>query len=101
MNAGEEFEFNQAQHDLEESKSKLKEYLRLTYKTQKEADTTYSYLESVIIKVCKHQEYRLTFGGGNPIWHARVLNLLSEWIRLENKVGMLISKEISYGDASS
>jgi len=95
MNSDDEFEFNQAKLDLEETKSKLLEYIKLTYDAQEEMDSTFLYLESIVSKICKRQQFNICFDGGNPIWHARILHLLSNWIRLENKVGVLMSQRIS------
>lgn len=100
MDAGKEFEFNQAQLDLDDIKTKLRDYLLLTYKTEKDAEATYIYLEGIVSRICKSQDYTLSFGGGSPLWHARVLYLLGKWVNLENKVGVLISREANSGDAS-
>jgi hypothetical protein len=89
------FEYDQAKIELEETKKKLIDYLRSTYVDKSDADKTFKYLENIVTNIIKRHEYSINFGsGGNPIWHARILVLMSKWVEVENRLGKLISSKI-------
>lgn len=87
-----DFDLGQAQKRLKEAKEDTLTYLKLTYKTEAEALATYQYFESVVDKIIKRQQYRISFeAGGSPLWHSEALMFLSEWIAAENELGLIIT----------
>jgi hypothetical protein len=95
-----DYEYNQAQYDLEEVKENLLEYLSDCYYSDDSdpkgaAKRTYKYLESIVDNILKKKSYNLRFGdGGSPLWHVSVLKYLSEWIEAENKVCRMLGKQL-------
>lgn len=96
------FEINHAKLRLQEIKDKLRAYLHLTYTTAETAEDTYHYLERIVDKISKRQPYRICFErDGSPFWHAEVLQMLSEWIRLEHDLGLILTKALHEVDDST
>jgi hypothetical protein len=89
------FEYDQAKIELKETRRAILTYLKSTYNDKLEAEKTFKYLENVVTNIIKRHEYSINFGsGGNPLWHAKVLVLMSKWVEIENRLGKLISSRI-------
>ena len=89
------FEIKQTQTQLQDIKEKLADYLKQSYPEETSATETFNYLETVVDDICKRKEMRVSFGGGaDPCWHADVYEMFSEWIRLEDELAMMLSKEV-------
>ena len=95
-----DYEFNQAEYNLEEVKESLHKYLNDCYYADEEnpkeaAAKTFKYLENIVEDIIKKKPYSLRFGrGGSPLWHVSILKYLSEWIEAEYVVCKMLSKQL-------
>ena len=96
-----DYEYGQADYDLDEIKEKLFNYLaNCNYAKGKdpktEAKKTFNYLETVVESIIKRKKIKIHFGsGGSPSWHSAVLYYLSRWISAELKIGKLLAERLS------
>jgi len=89
------FEIKQAQDKLQTIKEKLDDYLKQSYTEEERAIETYKYLEGLVDDICKRKEVKIEFSSGaDPGWHADIYKMFSEWIRLEDDLAMMLSREL-------
>jgi len=95
-----DYEYGQADYNLDEIKEKLFAYLAKCHypedqNPETEAKKTFKYLENVVDKIIKRKNIQIQFrAGGSPLWHSTVMCYLSKWIAAELKVGKLLAEEL-------
>ena len=88
------FEYNQANHQLEELKEELNNFLLSSYQENKEenAQRAYELIQDVVYSAIRRETFKLHWmPGGSATWHSEICKYVANWIELEHQLGMLTS----------